>query len=84
VRKQQLDDIREDRILGLATQLKAVLDSEVDPTAVQLAALRLLTKGVTTNYLACVGPEHLQELLRQVNELTQQYAVLGPDGNEEA
>ncbi len=82
-RKEQLEDIPEDRVLLLATKLKAQIDAEVDSTLVQLAALRLVTKAVVGNYRNIVGTEAARELMRQASEMCEQYAVRGIDDNPE-
>ena len=78
-RKEELDDISEDRVLLLANNLKAVIDSEVDSTLVQLAAMRLVLKAIVGNYRSIVGHEAAQELMRQASVMCEQYEVKGID-----
>jgi hypothetical protein len=82
-RKVPLEDIPEDRVLLLANRLKAVIDSEVEPTIVQLAGLRLVLKAIIGNYRAIVGHETAKEMMRQASQLTEQYEVKGIDDRPE-
>lgn len=78
-RKEVLEDVPEDRVLLLASNLKAVIDSDVDSTLVQLAAIRLVLKAVVGNYRSIVGHEAAQELMRQASVMCEQYEIKGID-----
>jgi hypothetical protein len=74
-RKQPVDDVREDRVLCLAESLLRVLTGETDPTAVQLAALRLVQKAVIGNYSSAMGLDNAKAVLAQATELASCYAI---------
>lgn len=84
-RKQKSDgseEESEDRVVLLATQLLNTLTSDTDPVVVQLAALRLLQKGVILRYRQLIGVADTQEALRQATEMAQNYIVKSPDGDD--
>jgi hypothetical protein len=78
-RKPALENVQEDRTLYLAERLMNTLLEEVDPTVVQLAALRLVQKAIIGNYQSCMGAPDTKEVLSQAAALAAQYAVRGID-----
>jgi len=82
-RKQALENVSEDSTLHLSQQLMDVLTSELYPTVVQLAALRLVLKAVIGNYQACMGATDTRELLSQATALAAQYNIRGSDEDQE-
>lgn len=77
------EDVPEDRVLMLTAALMEVLQRDIDSTLVQMAALRLVSKGVLGNYRAIVGHEAAKELMRQASEMSEQYVIKGIDDNTE-
>ena len=82
-RKQQLVDVDEDSVLRVAHRLLESLNSEVDPTVTQLAAIQLLFQAVAYNYRSCMGEDNFKEMVRQADELAAYYTVVAPDGTPE-
>lgn len=84
--KPHLEQVPDDHVLFLVSQLMKLINEgqTVSTTVVQLAALRLVQKGIILNYKACMGTAAAEEALRQASELARQYIIKGPDGHEEA
>jgi hypothetical protein len=74
-RTQPAEDVPEDKVLQLATALMSVLQADVNPTQVQLAALSLVVQGVARNYAHCAGSAALNEARRQAAQLASLYEV---------
>lgn len=78
--KNPPEDVPEDRVLMLTNALMEVLHHrEIDSTVVQMAALRLVMKGVLGSYRAIVGHEVAKELMRQASAMSEQYEIKGID-----
>jgi len=82
-RKTTEDDVREDSTIDLAQRLMELICGNMEPTVVQLAALRLVQKAVIGNYQLCQGRDATLILLGQAKELAEAYVIRGSDGTTE-
>jgi hypothetical protein len=82
-RKSAADDVREDGTLDLSQRIMELLCSNLEPSVVQLAAIRLVQKAVIVNYQLCMGREATLTLLSQAKELADAYVIRGSDGETE-
>jgi len=82
-----MEDVREDGVIDLARRIMELIQqdlaSTVEPTVLQLAALRLAQKAVIGNYQIQMGEEATALLLKQARELAGVYVVRGTDGTNE-
>lgn len=82
-----LEDVREDGVLDLAQRVMQLIQQDlcptVEPTVLQLAALRLVQKAVVGNYQIQMGEDATKVLLQQARELAAAYVVRGTDGTSE-
>ncbi len=82
-RKEEQDDVRSDTVIELTEKLIALITDPagpVYPTGVQVAALVLATKTVTLSYRDATTEAAAQEMVRQAQELVNQYDVRNGDG----
>lgn len=82
-RREHVEDVPEDRVLLLTEKIWQSLHSEVDPTVVTLAAIRLVMKGIVGHYRKAVGHEAAKELVRQAAELADKYEVRGIEAGDD-
>lgn len=70
-------DIRDDAVLSLVTQLMNCIHISVEPDVAVFAALRMVQKAVILNHQRNAGKEATQEALRQATLLAAQYTIDG-------
>lgn len=76
-RKQPVDDVREERVIALATALVKALTEEVDPVVVQLAALRLASRATIGIYQVAMGATAAKEALLQAEKMADMFVING-------
>lgn len=82
--KQEQSDVKEDRVIALATELRRVLTENIDNGAVQLAALRLIQKGIIELIVDGYGKETATTMLAQAAELAAQYEMVKGEPKDDA
>lgn len=69
--------VENDAVLVLVSRLLACVAEGVEPTVVQLAALRMLQKSIILNYQRCTDAGATAETLKQATELAARYTIEG-------
>lgn len=78
-RRSREHQVVDDLVINLVVRLNSCITAGIEPTVVQLAALRMLQKAILGNYANCLGRESMLEIARQASDLASMYQIEGVD-----